>query len=276
MFRNIALLLFLTAGVAFSQAVGASGQIVTPSGGGGGSTTIAGTATKITVTGTCDGTTGTCTITIPDGVVLVTPNIGAATGTSLTVTGPVTSGNSSGVGGALDLKQGMLPDIVANTVSVVAPIAVTGYEVVMPGTAATGFTKYTNAANVVTQSQVTMGRTFGAGFTNNGSALVAGATTYMTVPYACTITAWNITISPADTATIDIWKIATGTAIPTVSNTITASAIPAISTGTAVHSTTLTGWSTGVNVSANDIIGINLKIVGGTATQAQMVVQCDQ
>lgn len=119
-------------------------------------------------------------------------------------------------------------------------------------------------------------RSFGGAFQNTGSALVAGstATTYFTIPYACTISAWNITLSPADTATIDIWKIATGTAIPTVSNTIVASAAPAISTGTAIHSTTLTGWTTAV--AANDIIGINLKAVGGTATQATINVECDQ
>jgi hypothetical protein len=59
-----------------------------------------------------------------------------------------------------------------------------------------------------------------------------------------------------------------------VANTITASALPAISTGTAVHSTTLTGWTT--SVAANDIFGINLKIVGGVATQATLTLECDQ
>jgi len=121
---------------------------------------------------------------------------------------------------------------------------------------------------------IASGRQFGGTFVNGGSALVSGATTYLTAPFACTITAWDILVTPADTATIDIWKIATGTAIPTVSNSITASATPAISTGTAIHSTTLTGWSTGVNVAANDIIGINLKAVGGTATFANLTVQC--
>lgn len=118
----------------------------------------------------------------------------------------------------------------------------------------------------------TRARVFGAGFVNGGSALVAGASTYFTIPYACTISAWNITVD-AGTATIDIWKIATGTAIPTVTNTIVASAAPAISTGTALHSTTLTGWTT--SVTANDIFGINLKTVA-TATQATLNVQCDQ
>jgi len=116
-------------------------------------------------------------------------------------------------------------------------------------------------------------RTIGAGFDGGGSALTSGstATTYFTVPFACTIAAWNITVDTG-TITLDVWKIATGTAIPTVANTITASALPAISSGTAVHSTTLTGWTTAV--SANDIFGININTVA-TATKASLTLQCN-
>ncbi len=120
---------------------------------------------------------------------------------------------------------------------------------------------------------ISSARTFGANFTNGGNALGSGYVTYFTFPFGCTIAAWNITISPADTATFDIWKIATGTAIPTVANTIVAAAAPAIASGTAIHSTTLTAWTT--TVSANDIFGIKLQAVGGTATQATLNVECN-
>lgn len=117
-------------------------------------------------------------------------------------------------------------------------------------------------------------RSFGGAFDGAGSALTSGSTktTYFTIPFACTITAWNITVDTG-TVTFDIWKIATGTAIPTVTNTITASALPAISTGTALHSTTLTGWTT--SVSANDIIAVNINTVA-SATKASLIVECDQ
>ncbi|MES2034815.1 MAG: hypothetical protein V4466_11605 [Pseudomonadota bacterium] len=116
-------------------------------------------------------------------------------------------------------------------------------------------------------------RSFGTTFGDTaGSALTSGSVVYFTIPYACTISAWNITVD-AGTVTFDIWKIATGTAIPTVSNTITASALPALSTGTALHSTTLTSWTT--SVTANDIIGIQLKTVA-TAKYAELDVECDQ
>jgi len=116
-------------------------------------------------------------------------------------------------------------------------------------------------------------RSFGTSFGDTGgSALTSGSVVYRTVPYACTIAAWNITVD-AGTATIDIWKIASGTAIPTVTNTITASALPAISTGTAIHSTTLTSWTT--SVTANDIFAFQLKTVA-TAKYVEIDLQCNQ
>jgi len=132
-----------------------------------------------------------------------------------------------------------------------------------------GQTKQLQTGDVVGGVTRSFGTTFGD---TTGSALTSGSVVYFTVPYACTISAWNIT-ADAGTVTFDIWKIATGTAIPTVTNTITASALPALASGTAIHSTILTGWTT--SVSANDIFGIQLKTVA-TAKYVELDVQCDQ
>ena len=117
---------------------------------------------------------------------------------------------------------------------------------------------------------------FGASFDGAGSALTAGKTVYTTVPSKCTISAWNITVDTG-TATIDIWRVASGVNIPTVSDSITASALPAISSNTAIHSTVTTGWcGTGTClIGNNDIIGINLQAVA-SATYANLVVECDK
>jgi hypothetical protein len=115
-------------------------------------------------------------------------------------------------------------------------------------------------------------RAIGSTFSGGGVAMTVGLVNYFTVPFACTISAWNITVDTG-TATIDVWKSATGTAIPTVTNTIAAAATPAISTGTALHSATLTGWTTAVN--ANDIFAFQLKAVSN-ATLASLVLECDQ
>jgi len=123
---------------------------------------------------------------------------------------------------------------------------------------------------------VTVVHSIGASFDGSGNALTAGVKTYVTVPYACNIVAWDMTVDTG-TATVDVWKIPTGTAIPTVSNTITAAALPAIATGTALHSTAITTWagysSPGVPVAANDIFAFQVNAVSG-ATKISLVLQC--
>jgi hypothetical protein len=126
------------------------------------------------------------------------------------------------------------------------------------------------ASNLPTNTRI---RSFGTTFGDTtASALTAGSVVYFTIPYTCTISAWNITVD-AGTVTFDVWKISTGTAIPTVSNSITAAALPSLASGTVNHSTTLTAWTK--SVATNDIIGIQLKTVA-TAKYAELDIECDQ
>lgn len=113
----------------------------------------------------------------------------------------------------------------------------------------------------------------GATFDGGGSAITNGKTTYFTyVHSACTVKAWNVTVDTG-TITIDVWKVASGTAIPTIADTITGSATPAIASNTVVHSTTLTGWTT--SVAKNDIFGVSVTAISG-ATTASLDVECQQ
>ncbi len=105
-----------------------------------------------------------------------------------------------------------------------------------------------------------------------GSALATGVLCYVVAPVACTISSWDILVD-SGTATADIWKVATGTAIPTVSNSIVASAAPAIASGTAIHSTTMTSWTTAV--AAFDIFGFNLTTTSGPK-YVYVGVNCDE
>lgn len=138
-----------------------------------------------------------------------------------------------------------------------------------------GADAYDDGTNYTTQGGVgairSIGFSFGDANATGASALVVNQVGYETVPFACTIVGWAIMVD-AGTLTIDILKVATGTAVPTSS--ITASATPAISTGTAIYSTTLTGWTT--SVAAYDILGFKITVTNGTPKQATIQVFCAQ
>lgn len=87
--------------------------------------------------------------------------------------------------------------------------------------------------------------------------------TYVVFPRTGTITAWNFVVD-AGTATVKVWKIATGTTAPTSANVINTSGV-SISTGTAVRSTTVSDFTT-TTVTANDIFAFEVTAVS-TATK---------
>jgi hypothetical protein len=94
-----------------------------------------------------------------------------------------------------------------------------------------------------------------------GSAISTGkAKGFATFPVAGTITGWSIAVDTG-TATVKVWKKATGTAVPTVSDNINTSGV-AISTGTYVHSNTVSDFTT-TTVSAGDIFAFNVSAVSG-------------
>ena len=120
--------------------------------------TITGHATIEGVTAT--GATGTGKFVFDGTPTLVTPNISAATGTSLALSGAIATGGATnscdGTAGCLQLTQGTAPSGQATTgIQFIAPTSVTSYRVVMPGSSTTGFLKGTNSSNVNTWSFVT-------------------------------------------------------------------------------------------------------------------------
>lgn len=104
------------------------------------------------------------------------------------------------------------------------------------------------------------------GFTsyNNGSVIPTGKIRgFYTAPFAGTITGWSI-VADAGTATVRVWKIAAGTAKPTVSNNINTAGV-ALATGTAIRSTTVTDFTT-TAVTAGDIFAYEVT-AAATATE---------
>ena len=97
--------------------------------------------------------------------------------------------------------------------------------------------------------------TFGTVIDGQGGVISIGQKGYIKIPYAGTITGWTIIGKPNGSCVFDVWKLAGGT-LPTVANTITAAAKPTLTTAAIATSTTLTGWTTSVQV--DDIVGFNL------------------
>lgn len=200
--------------------------------------------------------------------------------------GAVQTGVAGGVAGSLDLTAGTAPVAqAANTFRLwLANPATVAYKWSPPIADAAGIIQSDGAGQLGITGLSAFRRSFGATFDGGGSVLVAGKAAYATIPYACTGTGidyWNITVDDGTntgqcascTATVDIWKIATGTtATPTSAAAITGTGAgrPAISTtltDTSVRSSTFTGWSTQA-VSAADKVVIYLYAVTNAKTLA--------
>lgn len=103
------------------------------------------------------------------------------------------------------------------------------------------------------------------GWDGQGGVVSTGSTRYYVLPYACTITGWSIVATgTSPTTTIDVWRVASGTSLPAVGNTIMGTK-PALSTGNAIRSTALTGWSP-TTFSAGDILGFNVDACANALT----------
>jgi hypothetical protein len=187
-------------------------------------------------------------------------------------------------GSASDLSTGTLPaarlpNPSASTLGGVESIAAVSNNFLtsistsgVPTQAQPDFTNLSGTATLAQLPATVKIHSFSATFDGGGTALAAGQTAYVTLPFACTISAYNILVDTG-TATIKTWRKATGTAIPTSSDSISTSGV-SISSGTAIHSTTVSDW-TDTTLDANDILGINLFAVSG-ATVLNFVAECDQ
>lgn len=99
---------------------------------------------------------------------------------------------------------------------------------------------YPSTAQQVYNSRI---RTIGLVMDNGGYALVAGTIYRMKVDYPCTIQSVELVADQSGSIVVDIWKAAYASLPATVSNTITASAKPTLSSALKYQDTTLTGWT---------------------------------
>lgn len=85
---------------------------------------------------------------------------------------------------------------------------------------------------------------------------------YVVFPSDGIITGWSI-VTDGGTATVEVWKIASGTASPTSANSISTNGV-SLTAGSAIVSSTVTDFTT-TTVNANDIFAFNLSAVSRTS-----------
>ncbi len=89
-----------------------------------------------------------------------------------------------------------------------------------------------------------------------GSVITTGLKGFISVPYSCTINSVVMLADQTGSVVVDIWKTPYASFPPTITNSITASDQPTISSAQKSQDTTLTGWTTTVN--AGDTIAFNV------------------
>jgi hypothetical protein len=109
--------------------------------------------------------------------------------------------------------------------------------------------------NVTTSANIPIA-SIGITIDGGGVTPSTGVKGYLIVPYACTINSVTLLADQSGSCVIDIWKVAYASFPPTISNTITASDLPTLSSAQKSQDTTLTGWTT--SISAGDTLAFNL------------------
>ena len=92
-----------------------------------------------------------------------------------------------------------------------------------------------------------------------GSTLTTGIKGDLEIPFACTITSVTLLADQSGSIVVDIWKDTYANYPPTDADSITAAAVPTITTATKSQDTTLTGWTT--SVTAGNTLRFNVDSV---------------
>ena len=114
--------------------------------------------------------------------------------------------------------------------------------------------------------------TFGITIDGGGQPITAGLKGYLTMPYACTITNWNLQADQSGSIAVDVWK-SVG-AIPGAGTSITAGAPPSLTAAQLAQNGAVAGWSTAV--ARNDVVAFNVNGTPAAITRATLVIECQR
>lgn len=197
---------------------------------------------------------------LTDNAVVTVAQGGTGRATSTTAYGLIAAGTTA-TGAHQTLAAGATTEILVGGGASALPVWTTATGSGSP-VRATSPTLVTPALGTPSSGNLTnctaVAKILSVGFTADGagSAIATGKVKgYATCSQAGTITAWSVGVNTG-TCTIRVWKVASGTAVPTVSNNINTAGV-AISSGTYVRSTTVTDFTT-TAVAANDIFAFEI------------------
>jgi len=111
---------------------------------------------------------------------------------------------------------------------------------------------------------------FGITIDGGGSAITTGVKGYITIPYNCTITGWDILADVSGSIVVDVWKDTYANFPPTVADTIAGSEKPTLSSAVKNQDNDLTTWTT--SVSSGDIIAFNVDSAS-TLTRVNLTIK---
>ena len=114
--------------------------------------------------------------------------------------------------------------------------------------------------NRYTKSEIDAQMAFAGGFgitiDGAGSAITTGVKGFITIPFDCTITGWDIVADQSGSIVIDVWKDTYANFPPTVADTIAGTEKPTLSSAQKNQDTSLSSWTT--TVTAGDVIGFSV------------------
>jgi len=146
----------------------------------------------------------------------------------------------------------------------------TGYtNLVETLTAGTGLSGDTTTGNVTIVNTIRNG-SFGITIDGGGSAITAGVKGYITIPYDCTITGWDILADVSGSIVVDVWKDTYANFPPTVADTIAGSEKPTLSSQVKNQDNSLSTWTT--SVTSGDIIAFNVDSAS-TLTRVNLIIK---
>jgi hypothetical protein len=107
------------------------------------------------------------------------------------------------------------------------------------------------------------------GMDGAGSAITAGEKAWLRVPWACTITGWELSADTSGDIVIDVWKDNYTNFPPTVADSIAGTEKPTLVGQTKNRDLSLSSWTTAV--AAGDYVKVNVDSVA-TVTKVTLAI----